>query len=297
MRVNKLVTFVAGLLMSMSVIAQDATKFVVSSAPGGITHKYALAIAPVIAKGTNTRTVLEIRAGGEGLIAARYVNEFRNSQEVVLMIGTQKDWQASNQGLSQLDDFITVAYLGNVPAVAVSAVGSRCATLHCFLELSKSRTVSYGIAINSPLRPLIRIVAEKHGVPGNITEVPFKAGGEGVTAALGGHIDFAITPLEIAEALIDTQKLKVIATLGSIPKYETLSLRTQGIAVDNESKYLPHLFIWSNLTPNTQQVNRVRAAITEFQATQEFAELRKDFHIQLPKHNSASEVLKNLLAR
>lgn len=294
---KKLLGLLTALVLSSSVVAQDATKFVISSAPGGMTHKYAMVLERVLTRGLG-KVVPEIRAGAEGTIAARYVNQFRNSQEVVLMIGSQKDWTPMNFDLTQTEDFITIAYLGYVPGVIVSSASSQCSTLRCVIEASRTQRISYGIAINNPARQLISLLVNQYANSSNVVEVPFKSGGEAATAAMGGHVDFSVTVPEVAESLVKGQKVKVIATVGNVNGYEALTLPNQGMAVSNETKYYTHLFVWSNLTPNTLQVTRVRQVINDFLSSREFAEVRADFYVQLPKQDTTPlEVLKNLIAR
>jgi tripartite-type tricarboxylate transporter receptor subunit TctC len=286
--------FIIAFLLFCNVSFANTTRFVITSNAGGITYRYALLVAPILSEGLNRKVVPEIRAGAEGYIAATFVNQFRNQEEVVLMIGSPKDWKNINSSLTLQEDFITVAYLGYMPHVIVSNQNLSFAQI---LEKGKTQQISYAISLNNPARPLLREIVKKYSNSDNVVEVTFKSGSEVVTATIGKHVSFGIIVPEIAKIAVNNEKLKIVSTIGNLKGYESSSLEKQGIIIEDIFKYLNHVFIWSNLSPNKQFISDTRRVLTNFVLSSNFKNIEDEFSLiyDMNSLNNPEKVLLNIL--
>lgn len=251
------------------------TRLVVTSGAGGITHRYSLIILPVVSESINKNILLEIKSGAEGYIAAKYVNTFRHSDSLILMIGSPKDWKNINGHLNQIDDFNLVSYLGYMPHLLLT---SSNISLKDILAKGINENISYAISINNPARPLIKELVRKYSNDNNVVEITFKSGSEVIAATLGGHVNFGIVVPEVARLAISNKTLNVIGSIGTLKGYERLNLETQGFTLTNIDKYLNHVFLWSNLTTNTDG-GKVREATNNYLISNDSLKLREEWSL------------------
>lgn len=281
--------------VSVNVAFANTIKLVVTSGAGGITHRYALNVLPVISEATKKDVILEIRSGAEGYIAAKYVNQYRNTDNLFLMIGSPKDWKNINADLSQIDDFITVSYLGYMPHLLLS---SDNLSIRDLLTKGKTSNISYAISINNPARPLIKELIREYSNEKNIVEVTFKSGSEVIAAMLGNHVNFGVVVPEIARIAIDNSKLNVIATIGDFSKYEDYNLEKQGYKLTDTEKYLNHVFLWSNIT-NNSDIKLIHEKMKQYLVSDLFENIRKEYSLVINKEymKYPHKALKTILDR
>lgn len=263
-----------------SISYSNEIKLVVSSGVGGITHKYALEIVPIISRATGKPVVIEIKAGAEGYIAANYV--YSNKQkETVLLIGTPQRWtEISNKNrLSHSRDFITVSYLGYVPSILASSYNRSFDNVSEFLEFGKQNKVSYGISANNPLRPALKRLVETHSNPNNVLEITYKSGNGAVMDLVGNHIDVAVSGIENFDQFIQEKKLKALGIVSSKRQSNILTLSDQNLMVEDEFKYYPNVFLWANLSADKQELDKITTAMNRFLLTEESSKVRRDMFI------------------
>lgn len=278
----KIILFFVLLLFS-SLSFSNEIRLVISSGAGGITHKYALEIVPIISRATGKTVVAEIKAGAEGYIAADFVNSKNNSNETVLLIGTPKKWNSieNKSNISHISSFNTVSYLGNTPTVIAVNNSKRFNSINDLLNHSKTNKVSYGIAMNNPFRPAMVELIEKYGNKNNVVEVTYKSGAGAINDALGYHVDAVISTYETLDSFISDGKLVPLAIVtprkSNPSKIKTLE--EQNVIVQNEFKYYANIFLWSNLSANKDDIEKIRSAILRFLTSDESLKLRKDMYI------------------
>lgn len=290
--------FISSIFFSTNSIANDI-KLISSSAAGGITHRYALIIRDVLAKEFNKNVTLEIKGGAEGLIAARYLVSFNHKNDVVLMIGSPKDWKEINSNISQISDLLTLSYLGYMPHLLVTTSNSNINSLVDFLKLSETQHLSYGISQNNPSRDFIKKIIKKYGNSDNIVEITFKSGSEVLLATLGNHINVGIAVPDIFLSEIEKQRIKIISSIGSFNDKREFTLDQQNIKIENEFKYLNHFFLWSNKTLDKKTINQIQSIINNYLISSNFIEIKNNFNLIMPviSNQTANEFLKDIIDR
>lgn len=275
----KLIILLIFLLFSISSFAAENIKLIVSSGVGGITHKYALKIAPIISKALDKNVVVEVKSGAEGYIAARYVNSIED--ETVLLIGTPQRWEniKNVDKLSHLNDFNVVSYLGYIPSILVSHTSVEANNFIDLLMLGKEKKVSYGISANNPLRPALKKIIEKYSDPNNFAEITYKGGSSAIADLIGKHIDFAVSGIENISQFLEEGRLKALAIVSDYSVDGIKNLKDQNIFIEEEFKHYPNIFLWSNKSANEKEIDKIKNAVAEYLSSNESDNLKSEMYL------------------
>ncbi len=255
----------------------DTVRLVIWSSPGGGNHAYALRLQPVIERAMNRKVVIEFKTGAEGIIAARYVNEFKDKDDLVLMFGSPATWEnvSNKEQLSHLTSFKIVTFLGNFPYYIVTNKNKDVVSFKQLIEQSNVRLMSYGISLNAPPRPLFKMLFEKHGNMKNVAEITYKGGSQSVMSAASNVVDFGIGSPEYIMPLVEDGRLKIIGVLDGKKTQVAKPLREQGIIIENEFKYYANIFMWANKGSKDQDIILVRNAIQRYLLSDESKDHRE----------------------
>lgn len=255
----------------------NTVRLVIWSSPGGGNHAYALRLQPVIEKALNRKVVLEFKTGAEGIIAARYVDEFKDKDDLVLMFGSPAKWEnvSNKEQLNHLTSFKIVTFLGNFPYYIVTNKNKDVESFKQLIEQSNVRLMSYGISLNAPPRPLFKMLFDKYGNIKNVAEITYKGGSQSVMSAASNVVDFGIGSPEYIMPLVEAGKLKVIAVLDSNSSDVAKTFSEQGIIVENEFKYYANVFMWANVGSSDEDVIKVRNAIQQYLLSEDSREHRE----------------------
>lgn len=203
-------------------------------ATGGIQDTLTRAIAPEIGKRWGQPAVVENRAGANGIIASEYVARSAPDGYTVLMtshIQLSNDLVPGGRGLTfdPVKDFTPVIGLVATGNVLVSTPQFPANTLQELIALARQKPGEFNFGswgIGSSPHIDTETIARIAGL--KLTHVPYKGGGPLLQAVLAGEVNFTITGLQPALALIRQGRLKAIAYGGLqrssvLPDVPTLS--------------------------------------------------------------------------
>jgi len=253
------------LLFSTAAMAKEnITKIVIYSAAGGQVHANALRLQNELNRQLNGTFVIDIKAGAEGLIAAEYVNTYKNSNNLVLLMGTAIRWEnvPNRRNLNLLDDFHLISYYGTFPAYVITGKHKNVNTFTEFLEKSKTTKISYGISLNHTKRSMIKQLFTKYGNINNVQEITYRSGSQSVVDVVNGNLDFIVVSPDNVRSLVKEDKLKFVSTLDLKFNIDNIpTLKEENIIFDNAENFSASLFVWSNNNYNSEQIEKIRKII------------------------------------
>lgn len=259
-------------LYSTLSLAKDRIELIVASAPGGAVHRYALHIQPILESTLGKNVVITFKPGGNGFIAAK---ELQNSPKTQLtfLIGSlnlPEVWKENLGNQKFIDvrkDITPVAFLGTVPSIIFSRPTQNYKDFKEALIYSKKENQTLGVAMNSANVKLIEEILAKNKQENELSIVPFKSGGQGLFAVLGGHVNMGITVIDILTQEFERRTIVPLAIvyesrLKSFPLLPTL--RELGLSIDNEDRYYNNFFLWSNMNKNSEEVIQTKKALDNY---------------------------------
>lgn len=180
----KILSVLAGTVLSFNVIAQPAIEFVVSAAPGGPNDTVTRKLVEKLEKNTSLKFVVLNRAGAAHVIGYNHV---LTSDKPTLIMSTP---EITNQEVySKLDEVYNVGYFSNILFVSKK---SGIKSIKELADLSKTREIFFGHgglatysyqAMQSMCEKMLRCL-----------DVAYKGGSQGMLALMSGEIDaYAIT--------------------------------------------------------------------------------------------------------
>jgi len=205
---------------------------------GGATDVVARSLVPLAEEVLGKKIVLQNKAGGVGAIATNFVNQ-QASDGYTLLIGAENPQIHPILGISDLDysKFYPVNIIGRGNVYVVTTVDKPWKTFKDLLndvqanpgKIKQGSTGTGGLPFT--VSSMISTVAK---FP--TTSVPFAGDGPGVTALLGGHVDFMFVGVGAAAEHIKAGRLKALATISAEP-FEGVPPITNDLP--GIAKYLP----------------------------------------------------------
>ncbi len=182
---------------------------------GGSTDSISRSVTKYVEDQLGKEIVLVNKPGGTGVIAATYVKS-RRADGYTVLYGAENPQLYGVLGLSKLSykDFYPVNILANVNTVIATRAD---APWNTFSELvadaqDKPNTLKMGTTGPGGL-PFVVGSMIKTVTGFDVRNVPFKGDGPGLTALLGGHIDFMPMASSVAMQNMKAGKLKVLAVV------------------------------------------------------------------------------------
>jgi tripartite-type tricarboxylate transporter receptor subunit TctC len=190
-------------------------EIVVPYAPGGLLDLAFRVISDELSRNFGTPIVIVNKPGGAGMIGTEYVLHSKpdgytllagQNSIFVLMPATQSDLPYKTS------DFIPIARYANSPNLLLVRKGAPWKTLEELIDYAKKNPGklacgSGGIATVTHF--MLEMLKLDAGL--DIQHVPFKGGGPGNTAILGGHIDLLTSTLPTVHALLKSGDLRGLA--------------------------------------------------------------------------------------
>lgn len=263
----KLLCTIASLFVALSSFA-DTVPLIIQTGPGGLNHKYALELQPVLSRIIGETVVIEFKPGGQGLVGAQAL-ESNKTKSLSLMFGAvQQEF-----GLDQAKDIIPVLDLGIAPTVVIAKTSLEITSLSHLIKSGGNYTI--GIPNGAAQLHWVREF-KKNFKNLNLTEVPYKSGGAVLTDVAGGHVDIGIASAIGAAPLIQDGKVVVLATLSTkrstlIPT--SLTAREQGIRYKKDTVGFSHMFIWANPGASSESIQKLKSGFYQWANTTEATEL------------------------
>ena len=256
-------------------------------------------MAPRLSKRTGSPVVVENKTGASGIIAINFVANAQSDGNTILIApNTMAMLKALNKNLpfDPINDFATVARLGKMlvaiavnPEVPVTSITQ-------LIDYSKSHPneLNYGTP-GSGTPHHLRTEMFKQITGANLVHVPYKGSAGAVTDLVGGQVQMGFFPLHSLLQMVNSGKLRMLATSGDSRSVWTSTIPTfkeSGIKDLNDydwlGAYLPK-------NTNTEVVKRLsREFIAIFSSSEMQDELSKKGIIANP---GSSEDLLQLMKR
>lgn len=239
-----IVSIVAGCSLATAYSAdfpQKDLQGIIMWGAGGATDNVARAITPHVEPFLGKQFVLINKPGGTGAISTQYVYS-QPSDGYTLLFGAENPQVHRILKLSDMDykDFYPINILGRGVGVIVANKDMPWNSFKDLVEDAKKRPGEIKMGSTGPgglpytVGAMAKTVTEL-----DVTPVPFKGEGPGVTALLGGHVDFLPAGITAVREHIRAGRVKALAVVSDtpIPGLEDIPLITQDFP--EFEKYLP----------------------------------------------------------
>jgi putative tricarboxylic transport membrane protein len=228
----------AALAFSTAAFAVDSVKMMIPANPGGGWDTTGRELGKAMtASGAVKNIQYDNKGGAAGAIGlAQFVNSAKGDPNALMMGGmVMVGGLIQNKSPVTIDQVTPVARLtSEYEVIVVPANGPK--TLKELIDKFKANpgSVSWGGgSAGGTDHILAGMIAKAVGVePGKVNYVPFKGGGEAVSAIIGGHVTAGVSGLSEFEQHIKSGKMRALAisspkAYGGIP-----SLKEQGVNVE-----------------------------------------------------------------
>ena len=228
----------AALALSASAWAVDSVKMLIPANPGGGWDTTGRELGKaMIASGAVKNVQYDNKGGAAGAIGiAQFVNSAKGDPNALMMGGmVMVGGLIQNKSPVTIDQVTPVARLtSEYEVIVVPANGPK--TLKELLDKFKANpgSVSWGGgSAGGTDHILAGLIAKELGVePGKVNYVPFKGGGEAVSAIIGGHVTAGISGLSEFSQHIKSGKMRALAVSSAKAMEGIASLKEQGINVE-----------------------------------------------------------------
>jgi putative tricarboxylic transport membrane protein len=228
----------AAMLIGGGAVAQPSLKMMIPANPGGGWDQTGRALAGAMQSAKLVSGVqFDNKGGAAGTIGlAQFVNSAKGDPNALMMGGmVMVGGLIQNKSAVKLDQVTPVARLTSEwEVIVVPANGPK--TLKELLDKFKADpgSVSWGGgSAGGTDHILAGLVAKAIGVaPGKVNYVPFKGGGEAVSAIIGGHVTAGISGLSEFIQHVKTGKMRALAVSSPKAIDGIPSLKEQGVDVE-----------------------------------------------------------------
>ncbi|MEO1090216.1 MAG: tripartite tricarboxylate transporter substrate binding protein [Pseudomonadota bacterium] len=211
-----------GLLGSTAVAADFPEREllgVVMWGAGGATDTVARAINPAAEDALGKPIVVLNKSGGAGAISTAFVNT-APADGYTFLYGAENPQLHPVMGVSTLDysSFYPVSILGRGVAVIVVPADSGYASMQALLDdiAQNPGTVKMGSTGPGGLPSTVGALIA-NSVPFDVTAIPFDGEGPGLTAMLGGEVDFMPSGISAAAEQIKAGTMRALAVVNTEP--------------------------------------------------------------------------------
>lgn len=208
---------------------------------GGATDNVTRAITPLVEPFLEKQIVLINKPGGTGAISTQYVYS-TPSDGYTLLFGAENPQVHRILELSKMDykDFYPVNILGRGVGVVVANNDTPWNSFKELVEDAQKRPGEIKMASTGPGGLPYTVGAMTKSIADlEVTYVPYKGEGPGVTALLGGHVDFIPAGITAVREHIRAGRVKALAIISDtpVPGLEDIPLVTEDFP--EFAKYLP----------------------------------------------------------
>jgi putative tricarboxylic transport membrane protein len=228
----------AALALSTAALAVDSVKMMIPANPGGGWDTTGRELGKAMtASGAVKNVQYDNKGGAAGAIGiAQFVNSAKGDPNALMMGGmVMVGGLIQNKSAVTIDQVTPVARLtSEYEVIVVPANGPK--TLKELVDKFKANpgSVSWGGgSAGGTDHILAGLIAKAVGVePGKVNYVPFKGGGEAVSAIIGGHVTAGVSGLSEFAQHIKSGKMRALA-VSSPTAFEGIpSLKEQGVNVE-----------------------------------------------------------------
>jgi len=218
----KLVKFLALALLSFSAHAWEPTKpvtAVIGFAPGSGNELSFRGFSSLIEKANpKINFIVENKPGGDGTIGMNHFIKLPNDGHHIYIASHQGIWVTADYSNPEnkkytLDDFEYGLTLAKSPLAIIAHESSLTNTPKEFIDRMKNTTNPISIAAGSGAHKLAYEYM-MYNIKGNkslIKTIPYKGPAQAGQDVAGGHVEFGIIPVAVANVLVKSGKVKIIA--------------------------------------------------------------------------------------
>ena len=186
---------------------------------GGATDTVARAIQPHAEERLGRDIIMTNRAGGSGAISTKFTSA-QPADGYTLLFGAENPQLHKVLDLAELDydDFYPVNIIARGIAVIVVPAGSPYQTIEALVSAAQAHPNALKMGATGP-GGLPHVVGAMMGSVADlpVTAVPFDGEGPGLTAMLGGAVDFMPVGLSAASELIRSGRARALAVVNPEP--------------------------------------------------------------------------------
>ncbi len=243
--IRKLVGAVAALVVSTGIAAAEYPERevlgVVMWGAGGATDTVARAANPAAEEALGKPIVVLNKSGGAGAISTAFVAA-APADGYTFLYGAENPQLHPVMGVAKLDysKFYPVNILGRGVAVIAVPSGSKYKTMQDLLADIKANPGGVKMGSTGPggLPSTISALI-KNSVPFEVTAIPFGGEGPGLTAMLGGEVDFMPSGISAAAEQVKAGKMRVLAVVNTGPVDTLPGVPPITEAIPDMAKFLP----------------------------------------------------------
>ncbi len=193
---------------------------VVAFAPGGPNDVMARILAARLSTQLGQQVLVENRPGAGGTIGTAAVAKAPADGHTLLFNSapfvTAPALYGSKLTFDTLNDFTGITRVAQSPIVALAPVGSRHASLKALVAAARAEPDRYnfgsgGAASTSHLAAAL--LESQAGI--RLQHIPYKGGGQAITALLGGEIDLLIDSIATGGSFLAAGKVRALAVSGT----------------------------------------------------------------------------------
>jgi putative tricarboxylic transport membrane protein len=234
----RLAAAAATLALSLPALAVDSVKMMIPANPGGGWDTTGRELAKAMQSSGAVKNVqFDNKGGAAGAIGlAQFVNSSKGDPNAVIMGGmVMVGGLITNKSAVQINQVTPLARLtSEYEVIVVPANGPK--TLKELLDKFKANpgSVSWGGgSAGGTDHILAGLIAKAVGAdPSKVNYVPFKGGGEAVSAIIGGHVTAGISGLSEFQQHIKSGKMRALAVSSPKGIEGIQSLKEQGVNVE-----------------------------------------------------------------
>lgn len=208
---------------------------------GGATDTVARAINPAAEEALGKAIVVLNKSGGAGAISTAFVNA-APSDGYTFLYGAENPQLHPIMGVSKLDyaSFYPVNILGRGVAVIAVRADSKYQTMEDLLADIKANpgVVKMGSTGPGGLPGTVGALI-KNSADFDVTAIPFGGEGPGLTAMLGGEVDFMPSGISAAAEQIKAGKMRALAVVNPEPVDTLPDVPAITDAIPGMAKFLP----------------------------------------------------------
>ena len=208
---------------------------------GGATDTVARAVNPAAEEALGKPIVVLNKSGGAGAISTAFVNA-APADGYTFLYGAENPQLHPVMGVADLDysKFYPVNILGRGVAVIAVNADSKYKTMQELLADIKANPGMVKMGSTGPggLPSTISALI-KNSADFDVTAIPFEGEGPGLTAMLGGEVDFMPTGISAAAENVKAGKMRVLAVVNTEPVATLPDVPAITDAIPEMSKFLP----------------------------------------------------------
>ena len=267
----KIIKFLALMLLSLSAQAWEPTKpvtAVIGFAPGSGNELSFRGFSSLIEKANpKINFIVENKPGGDGTIGMNHFVKLPNDGHHIYIASHQGIWVTADYANPEnkkytLDDFEYGLTLAKSPLAIIAHESSLTSTPKEFMDRMKNTTTPINIAAGSGAHKLAYEYM-MYNIKGNkslIKTIPYKGPAQAGNDVAGGHLEFGIIPVAVANVLVKSGKVKIIALTS---EYKLEGLKDVPLMKD----YVPGMNVyaaWGIIFPKGTNQNIIDWYVTMF---------------------------------